>query len=541
MKLKALFLVTSLCAFLVPGASLASDPPPIPDHLMPPAFTPKAVEKQVVAPRPIPGPPITLEQLNRFPVSGVVYGELYRNLQEKSGGRVKANGAGVTAGDQASLATEDVTMISEASSVTATARATVDTRQDVEPGVAAVNVNGTTYTAAVSIKYVPVVGLTGNRPRNYYSTTSDFASFVSGQMPMPTGYALSGDPFLSTNPYTGGIAPKRLYCTGLLFNTGGTSAPSAIAVWRSDDGGRTWSYPSIVASHGGGGYMVDKPHIAVSWHSGSLGYVYVSWVNFDQVTGGTSIWVARSTDGGLTFPTSTVISYASVTGPQVTVNANNGDVHVMWFDLGNNDLRFSMSTDFGINFGPHEIISGGNLVPITNLNGGVRAPSLPMARYNWVANRLAVVWHAYGDAGTEAYYSYRPCSSQCNFWGWELPQRVNDNVTGDQFMPAVDFNSAGNLLISFYDRRDDGAQNILYHHYVAEVGPSGNALDVNRRVSTFQSDPRRHTSTTGFAGFIGDYHDVWTFTYPEGQRMTSVWIGIPSTTIGEAYLSKIAF
>jgi hypothetical protein len=544
MKLKALLSVTSMCAFLVPGASLASDPPPIPDHLMPPASRPQSVQKTPVAPRaiPDPGPPMTLERLKKLPVSGVLYGEMYRKVKEENAGKRSAT-SGITAGDQGSRgAEEDISVISEASSVTATARATNDTRQDVEPAVTVVNVSGTTYTASTSIKYVPIVGLTGNRPRVYYSTTSDFASFVSGLMPIPTGYQLTGDPLMSTNPYTGGIAPKRVYCTGLLFNTGTTNAPSAIGVWRSDDGGRTWSYPAIVASQAGGGYMVDKPAITVSWHAGSLGYVYVSWVNVD-VSGTNSIWVARSTDGGLTFPTSTVISYASVTGPQVTVNANNGDVHVMWFDLGNNDLRFSMSTNLGVNFGPHEIISGGNLVGITNLNGGVRAPSLPMARYNWVANRLAVVWHANGGAGagTDIYYSYRPCSSQCNFQGWELPQRVNDSVTGDQFMPAVDFNSSGNLLIPFYDRRDDGTQNILYHHYVAEVGPSGNALDINRRVSTFQSDPRRHTATTGSAGFIGDYHDVWSFTYPEGERLTSVWIGIPSTTIGESYLSKIAY
>ena len=544
MKWKVLLLVLPLCASLAPSKALATDPPPIPDRLMPPASRPTAAPRIAVAPpaKPDPGPPLTMERLDKLPVSGVIRGVLQRKLREQSGEEVAAGAA--TDDQRRRGPAGGLAVVADASSVQTTGRATNDTRQDVEPAVTAVNVSGTTYTAATSIKYVPVVGLTGNQPRTYYSTTSDFASFVSGQLPMPTGYALSGDPLMSTNPYTGGIAPKRVYCTGLLFNTGGQSAPSAIGVWRSDDGGRTWSYPAIVASQAGGGYMVDKPAIAVSWNSSSLGYVYVTWANLDfNNPAGSSIWVARSTDGGLTFPTNTVITYDNTTGPQVTVNANNGDVHVIWVNVTNDDIRFSMSTDLGATFGPHEVISGGNLrAENALLNGGIRASTLPMARYNWVANRLGVVWHANGSNGTtEAYYSYRPCSQNCNYWGWEQPRQVNDSSTGDQFMPALDYNSAGNVMITFYDRRDDGTQNLLYQHYVAEVDASGNPLDINRPVSTFSSDPRVHTSTTGYAGFIGDYHDVWTFSYPEGERTTSVWIGIPGATPGEAYLSKIAY
>jgi hypothetical protein len=62
MKLKALLLASPLCAFVVPGTSLASDPPPIPDHLMPPASRPQAVQKPAAAPRAVPktGPPLSV-------------------------------------------------------------------------------------------------------------------------------------------------------------------------------------------------------------------------------------------------------------------------------------------------------------------------------------------------------------------------------------------------------------------------------------------------------------------------------------------------
>ena|GEM_PF-2972101 len=72
--------------------------------------------------------------------------------------------------------------------------------------------------------------------------------------------------------------------------------------------------------------------------------------------------------------------------------------------------------------------------------------------------------------------------------GWQAKKRVNDATTGDQFMPALDFDSTGNMTVTFYDRRDD-RQNIRYHLYSARINSGGNRLEPNIRVSAFQSDP----------------------------------------------------
>ena len=68
---------------------------------------------------------------------------------------------------------------------------------------------------------------------------------------------------------------------------------------------------------------------------------------------------------------------------------------------------------------------------------------------------------------------------------------MNDVTTRDQFMPGIDFDTSGNLIVTFYDRRDD-PNNLLYHEYMAKISPTGARLEPNKRVSTFQSDPRAY-------------------------------------------------
>ena len=72
-------------------------------------------------------------------------------------------------------------------------------------------------------------------------------------------------------------------------------------------------------------------------------------------------------------------------------------------------------------------------------------------------------------------------------------------------MLALDFDLTGNMIVTFYDRRDDSS-NIKYHLYSARIDSSGIRLEPNIRVSTFQSNPQNYTVDPRF---IGDYHDIW--------------------------------
>lgn len=532
----------------------AGDAPPPAERSQAPAHRPIVPIPRVTLPKPIPDPagPLTLERLDAAELSGVVDRAFRRELMKQSG-KLSATPSSTKAARSRAVTTPSA---QEGPSTTlnayvgGTSKATDDTLQDTEPSVVALNIAGTDYTISAGIKYTNVGGTITARINVSSTTTLANGSYTRQELPMPRDaqgnlvYHHSGDPYLAANVYSNGVWGKRVYCVGLLFNPTTDQAPSAIGVWRSDDGGLSWSGPSIVASMGGGGYFIDKPALAVSYYTNTLGHLYVTYVVRDTATPtGSALWVAGSNDGGSTF-SSSVVSYDNLQGPQVVVNANNGEVYAVWVNYTYNDIRFAASSanTTSLSFGAHESAAGGNLLfGALNriINGGVRAPTLPAAKYVWQANRLAVVYHAGSASNTEVYYTYRPCSSNCNYWGWEQPIRLNDSTTGDQFMPALDY-IGSDLVVPFYDRRND-PNNLQYHQYYAFIQSNGTAIQVNEQVSTFTSNPAHHTSSTGDANFIGDYQDCWTWTYAGGvTRAISSWIGIQnSSSIGDVHLSQI--
>lgn len=125
---------------------------------------------------------------------------------------------------------------------------------------------------------------------------------------MAPGYSRSADPLMSANLYNVGIAPKRMYVVGLLHNQS-IYDYSAIGVWRSDNGGQSWSQPTLAELRAGGGFHLDKPAIGVSWHSPTMGYVYVAYVAIDFNSSNNALVVERSIDGGLSFGNPFLIAY----------------------------------------------------------------------------------------------------------------------------------------------------------------------------------------------------------------------------------------
>ena len=415
--------------------------------------------------------------------------------------------------------------LAPASSVYATINMTNDSYRDVEPSVMAYNNNGTVYISTVYLKY-----LADGNPRNYFSMTPDEgATFYRGQLPMPTGYQYSGDPLMAKNPYNGGVAPERIYASGTAFNS---APPNAIAVWHTDNGGLSWSQPTVAAVNNNAAYLLDKPAVTVSWYSGTLGYVYVAYEKVDLVNNPpqTQFFVTKSTDGGLSFGTPVLVTTGNIEGPQILVNNYNGYVYAIWMDYTSNTVRMSTSTDSGQSWSSPETAATGNMFsdPNNHLNDGLRAYSLPMARFNWVANKICIVWHERQQPGSslaDVYYTAKSPS------GWQTKVRINDVQTNDQFMPALDFDGTGNLIVTFYDRRDD-PNNLLYHEYMAHIDSNGNLLEPNTRVSTFQSNPLNYPHS-----FIGDYQDIWDQSFSTGEFYLSGWVGIPS--VGDIYLSGI--
>ncbi|GAB4365639.1 MAG: hypothetical protein Kow0060_23090 [Methylohalobius crimeensis] len=114
--------------------------------------------------------------------------------------------------------------------------------------------------------------------------------------------------------------------------------------------------------------------------------------------------------------------------------------------------------------------------------------------------------------------------------------RINDATVRDQFFPALDFDTSGNLIVTFYDRRDDPL-NVSYRLYRAYIDPDGNHLPPtqNQAVSPFFSTPQSNWS---FPNFIGDYHESWSTVLNGVTIWFSSWTGT-SNNYADIFISTI--
>jgi len=524
-------LSTSIMMFSVP-ALFAATPPVIPAARLQPPIPAAATRPQ---PPPItkgiPVAPLTLQTLQNSHLSGVVYSHALARLTGRNvstavttQGRHSAVTAGRTSVPGRLIPIADATV--QNPSINASA----DSLQDVEPYVITMSAGGVDRTVASYIKYE-----SASVAHIHYASTTDFSTFTRGTMPMPGGYALSGDPFMDENPYSGGVAPNRIYCVGMAFNNAEQNAPNAIAVWHSDpsDNGN-FTAAATIADNRGAGYFLDKPAMAVSWHNSTdLGYVYLAYVSYDYVNSNSAIVVARSTDGGASFPQKTVIAYrpnsnAAVANPQIVVAPGTGYVYVLWVDFGLNQIQMARSTDNGVTFGAHEVAASGTM-STGNLNGGIRAETVPMARFNAAANSVDVVWHDNGANGTEVEYAYKDTT------GWHRPSLpVTQFTANDQFMPAIDYNGSGNIVITYYDRHADPT-NTAYRAYEAYLTAQGSRIDANDNwMGGFDS------TASGTNPFIGDYQSVWDWTFAGVEKATGSWIGVVSS-VYDNWLTRISY
>lgn len=431
---------------------------------------------------------------------------------------------------------------------------TSDTWQDVEPTVGSVSLSTLTYKTAVFMRYVSGVA------NLVAGTTTNMSSFTTSVPTVPAGYSWSGDPLLAANQTT-----SRLFLVASIFNGTESTLPNGIAVWHSDNGGSIWGSAVIVASYPSG-YpppipFLDKPAITVSKYTGSNGYVFVVYVKYLYgYANNNSIYIAKSTDGGLSFSAPVQVmaigggtGQGRVGGPQVAVDSGTGAVHVVWVDYLNNAIQSAVSTNNGQTFAAAEAIPGaGPYLPGPQVDAcatappflpsGIRAFTLPTVRFNTAAGKLMAVWHEWEYAPipnglcphitwtippTNVFYSYRDAG------GWHQKTLVNENfANSDQFQPAIAADLNGNSLVSWYDTRNSSTR-MKYRVDYNYLTPTGGRLMSDSYLSGFDSDPATYTNP---AKFIGDYQDVTTI--PVGySSFLAGWVGIPTSGRGDIWIS----
>jgi len=313
----------------------------------------------------------------------------------------------------------------------------------------------------------------------------------------------------------------------------------------------------------------DKTSIAVSGHSGTRGVVYVSALTGDpSVPNDRRIRVYRSTDGGLSYtepsaPNSGVAVSGRVQSPTLSVDTYTGDVYLFWIDWTNSRIRVAKSTQMGASFlemqwlqlpqnpstllQPQAVDCTPTSVNTTcdNLCASddyscVKADSMIAQRFNVVSNTFGVVWHQrnLNDNRTDVYFAYY---SPYNFWS--TPVRVNEVTTGDQWHPALALDNSGNYLVTYYDRRDD-SNGFWYRIYATKLYSWGGRIGADTLVTTDYSHitslrlgfPTPEYPSARNIYTMGEYHDVW---FWNGHWTLSYIFAPPSTYDDDVYLSVV--
>jgi hypothetical protein len=445
---------------------------------------------------------------------------------------------------------------------------TNDAAPDFEPTVTRARKAGSTTTATVTVN---IKALPGNVNKNYYVSKVGSSTYA-GFLPLPQGSTWSVDPYLEPDQNNGGQSPRRLYCVGIA-TTADTTLNNKIVVWYSDDLGRhDWSAPAIIESSTtvsresdlGLGWTerrtVDKPTIVVSGYSGTLGHVYVAYLRKMELYQSTIIqkrWfevrivriLRDSSTGGLSVGAPVQIwsnqnqtQGHGVQGAHVITSPGNGYVYVNWADFapdaangGKNRIMLARSPGAGVINGTWTVdttgpsgyfFNGGflNSTPSgTDPNGRVPAITVPIARYNFVANKIVIVWHereASGSPRADVYYAEKGAGGWTVFPNGETKLRLSSEASGcssttDQFRPAIDFDVSGKMTIVYYDRQVDCPANKAFDTYFAQVDRFSTMVQGPTRLSSFLSN----IASNG--NWIGEYQDVWC----DDIACYSAWVG----------------
>jgi hypothetical protein len=417
---------------------------------------------------------------------------------------------------------------------------------ETEPSIVSNDIAGVTYHVAAFHRPAIVNGLFDNWINANYSTNltpSSFSASAPFRLYVPSGYAASSDPWLVANSFSDGIAPRRIYTTGITFNrdaNGYGISPSAIRAWYSNNGGQTWSGGWPIDTRAAGQPLLDRPTATVSDYSGTRGYFYSAYTEFSNPM---RLWITSSTNGVTPFcnavapihcippqlTTTLVSDREGPFGPAIVVNPTTGRLYVFWWTqttpFGNAAIRMRRSSDWSAaNF---EVDGSGNAIEYTIANGytsagnlpnGVRALTTVSAKYNSYTGRVDLAWHGSkaGTNGTAIYYMSVDPDAVSSF---NTPMGYSTvDASGDQYDPVLDSDDNGWTFVSYLSNENSvngngQLDNYRYQHYGFAVAPSG-----------ILYSPSPLETGTHFPFWPGDYHGnyYWTALDSDGARWNVV-------------------
>jgi len=558
-------LLTATLSLLLCFAAFATEPP----HLAQPLPLPNYNSIAPQVPVQLHTRPATwlksLDDLKGWPLSGTVYHQALKHFQPTlavgqlaSGDAVQGRASSIVErrSQRRISATALPSFLEHLNPATNT---TNNSNSDVEPTtMATTSPLGTVYTNLFWTEYGGPYG----QPYDYYQWSTDGVNFTAPtQFPLPTGFtdpfAFTGDPS-ATAALGDGSATPRLYFAQAGYHTTdpGSSGQSGIFVFASASGGQSWAGPVQAANSNDGNLMLDQPNITVSWsttpppgYASTNGFVYTAYNLFhlpDVNRSDGNIFIRRSRAGIMcigrcravcpctpSFDDQVLVVHGNVATPQVVVD-NAGAVHVFYLNYGNvSNGRYAVeervappvvdpsTQNIAFTIGPRVIGWETEMPNYQVANGTVRGINNLRARHSPQTDRIEVTWtSALNVSGAWFSQVYLNSGDANGNWSYTQGQILDYNPFRDQFQPGLDFDAAGNLLVTWFDTRFSPS-NTQWRQVVRYITPTG-AL-VNAGIGT--TDIAHFDSQAPTNGFIGDYHEVWRWN----GVWNDPWIGWPTT------------
>ena len=372
------------------------------------------------------------------------------------------------------------------------------TRPHVEPCIAA---------DPADAKHLIAATIAFTRPDAWF-TVAVFTSFDGGRswrrskLEGLDHFGFVGDPWTAFG--SKGVA--YLCCIG------SSKSNTLILVFRSTDGGRTWSKPATIPLGGGGPF--DRCSIVADTSSSKFAsYVYVlASQSLGSKTGPhiSPAAVSRSTDDGVTFSDPVRVVPNNLDGNVANpVVLSDGTLVVTFFDfasmtrdrirlLKQRRLWVAASRDGGLTFSiPSFVTEFADPDAATHPRSGPNRMLAVDHSPGPLRDRLYMVWTDFQSGGTDIYLSYSIDQGET----WSDPLRVNDDVNKgvDHATPAIAVNGDGVVGVAWYDRRNDSANKCFEISFAASVdggktfGPA-NELTVVRDGQTVAASSADYTT-----------------------------------------------
>jgi hypothetical protein len=299
-------------------------------------------------------------------------------------------------------------------------------------------------------------------------------------------------------------------------------ADRAVYVWRTDDGGRSFSAPVTVVA----GQYCDHPWLATGGQAPAGHDVYVAWGAGDSHT---ALDLARSSDGGLSFgPPRRILAEAAVpslvsAGPQLAAGPD-GLVCAVCDWTTQPDSSGDMigqviavcSTDAGRSFAAP--VHLGSESAVIALPGDVRPNSGPAVAASPQGDALYVAFPTHQPRATHSDIVVTASYDRGRTWSRAVTATPGDDVL--YFQPNLAVDAAGRVAISAFALADGRVNEVLLLSRPREL-----RFRPPLRVTTAPFGPHDPTTASrgkygawwigdwqGIASSAGAFHLVWNDT-----------------------------